>query len=224
MPRNLATDVRLALGVALMLITCSLSAWAEEFSADIVTTGAPAASAPRVGKIYVQNDEIHIAIPDLPAGFFLLDAARPSAYFVEPAGKLFMDAKQTSPLTQILVPLDPNDPCPRWRTMAVAAGATDANGSWTCQSIGKDSLDGRNVLLYRTFTSWRRTNLIWIDPQLKFPLRIRSDDGTTVDLKNLREGPQEASLFALPATYRKFDPQVLINRIKQSDVWVEPPK
>ena len=38
------------------------------------------------------------------------------------------------------------------------------------------------------------------------------------------DAPQPSSLFAVPPDYRKFDPMQLINQIKQSDVWVEPPK
>jgi len=44
------------------------------------------------------------------------------------------------------------------------------------------------------------------------------DDSITAD--NVRDGPQPAQLFELPSDFRKFDPQTLIQRIKQSDVWV----
>jgi hypothetical protein len=47
---------------------------------------------------------------------------------------------------------------------------------------------------------------------------------TVAELKNVQEGPQAAGLFEMPPNYAKFDPQRLIERIKQSDVWVEPPQ
>jgi hypothetical protein len=62
----------------------------------------------------------------------------------------------------------------------------------------------------------------WIDPRLKWPVRLIMADGTVVDLKNIREQPQPASLFEIPPGYRKFDPKALLERIKQSDVWVDP--
>jgi hypothetical protein len=34
---------------------------------------------------------------------------------------------------------------------------------------------------------------------------------------------QPASSFELPASYRKFNPEALIEQIKQSDVWVSRP-
>jgi hypothetical protein len=43
-----------------------------------------------------------------------------------------------------------------------------------------------------------------------------------IDLTNISEVPQPEGLFEVPAGYQKFDPQQLIERIKQSDVWVEP--
>jgi hypothetical protein len=41
---------------------------------------------------------------------------------------------------------------------------------------------------------------------------------------NIHEAPQPESLFVVPAGYRKFDPQQLVDRVRQSDVWVEPPR
>jgi hypothetical protein len=55
-------------------------------------------------------------------------------------------------------------------------------------------------------------------------VRFQVEDGTTISLTNIQEAPQPESLFEIPAAFRKFDPQQLIDRIKQSDVWVEPVK
>jgi hypothetical protein len=60
-----------------------------------------------------------------------------------------MDAKQSSRLTQILVPVDPNDPCKQWRAMAVVAGAAEQAGQWYCYRLGSDSVAGRNVIKYQ---------------------------------------------------------------------------
>jgi hypothetical protein len=48
-------------------------------------------------------------------------------------------------------------------------------------------------------------------------------DGTTISAENIREEPQPAPLFEIPSGLRKFDPEALIKRIKQSDVWVDAP-
>jgi hypothetical protein len=51
-------------------------------------------------------------------------------------------------------------------------------------------------------------------------LRIKTEDGSTITAENVRDEPQPAQLFEIPPGFRKFDPLNLIQRIKQSDVWV----
>ncbi len=52
------------------------------------------------------DDKVRIETPELADGFFLVDGAKPAAYFVRPAARVFMDARQSSRLTQIFVPVD----------------------------------------------------------------------------------------------------------------------
>jgi hypothetical protein len=48
-------------------------------------------------------------------------------------------------------------------------------------------------------------------------------DGTSITAEDIHEEPQPAHLFEIPSGLRKFDPEALIKRIKQSDVWVDTP-
>ena len=150
------------------------------------------------------------------------DAA--AAYFVRPAQRVFMDAKQSSELTQLLVPVDPDDPCRQWQAMAQIAGVTDQGAAWRCERIGDEAIAGRRTIKYRGISPREDRYLIWIDPRIDFVVRLEADDGSTVEVADIQEGPQPAQLFEMPAGYVKFDPQKLIDRIKQSDVWVEPPQ
>jgi hypothetical protein len=223
--KPLAIVVVVALGIAGGLLTPGVPARAQEFSADIVSSNGDAAASPRLGRLYVKNEKARIETSELPDGFFLVDSVDHVAYFVRPAQRVFMDAKQTTRLTRILVRVDPSDPCRQWDAMAVAAGVTSRGGRWRCERSGEETVDGRTVTVYWAASSDNRRISAWVDPQLKFPLRVRSDDGMTVaELKNVQEGPQAAGLFEMPPNYAKFDPQRLIERIKQSDVWVEPPQ
>ena len=63
----------------------------------------------------------------------------------------------------------------------------------------------------------------WIDRERRFPLRIKTEDGTLIGLERIKDEPQPASSFELPASYGKFSPEALIEQIKQSDVWVSRP-
>jgi hypothetical protein len=46
---------------------------------------------------------------------------------------------------------------------------------------------------------------LWIDRQLRFPVRTVEDDETG-ELRNIKIGPQPASLFQVPAGYKKVNP------------------
>lgn len=52
--------------------------------------------------------------------------------------------------------------------------------------------------------------------------RIEENGSDTVTVADIREGAPPPALFAVPPDYGNFDPQQLIERIRHSDVWVEP--
>jgi hypothetical protein len=214
----------LALGIVGGLAFLGRPAAAQQFSADFVATDVAGRPTGTTGKLYVANGAVRIETSDLPGSLFLVSGTAGTAYLVRPAQRIFMDAKQSSRLTQILVPVDPNDPCKQWQAMAMVAGGAEQAGQWYCYRLGPDSVAGRNVIKYQATSPQGRADYGWIDPQLKFPVTFQYEDGTKIELGNIREASQPARLFEIPADYRKFDPQQLIERIKQSDVWVEPPK
>jgi hypothetical protein len=213
----------LALGAALGVVVSSLPAPAQQFSADLVK--AEVGSEPRPsGKINMSRGRVRLETSDVPAGYFLV-LGTDASYFLRPAAKVFMDAKQSSLLTQVFVAIDPDNPCTQWQAAARLAGATDNGAEWRCQHVvGDDTVDGRRTIKYQTISPQGRQYFVWIDPQLAFPVRLQTDDGAALEAVNIREAPQDESLFSVPTGYRKFNPQQLIERIRQSDVWVEPPK
>jgi len=190
------------------------SSRAAEFSADIVSRDVAGAQSGAVGKIYVAGGKVRIETPEAAAGYFLIDGA--AALFVRPGQQIFMDARQSSRLTRIFIPVDPNDPCPQWR----AAAQNDSE--WRCELIGAAALDGRATTECRV-TSAQHVSRRWIDASIGFPIRVQMDDGTSFTLENIRVAAQSADLFAIPSSYRKLDPRALIERIKHSDVWAEAP-
>jgi hypothetical protein len=210
----------------LRLVVLCLAGWllcgkcpalALQFSADLVSTphdGGPV----RSGKIYVFDGKVRIEIPEFPKSFFLIDGANDVAYFVKPAEKIFMDARQSSPLTTTLIAVDPGNPCPQWQNAAKRAGALAPGESLRCDRVD-EAPGGSPSVAYRA-VSKDREFFGWIAPELNFPLKLRMMDGTVVTVENIRKGPQPEHLFTIPAQFGKFDPESLIKRIKQSDVWV----
>jgi len=106
--------------------------------------------------------------------------------------------------------------------MARVAGIVD-EGEWRCERAGEGVIGGRRVETYRAMSDSGRHFVGWIDRERRFALRIKTDDGTTATVENIRDEPQTAALFDIPPGFRKFDPEALIRQIKRSDVWVSEP-
>jgi hypothetical protein len=216
---------RLTVAAATGLAACATLidiAAAQEFSATLVASGAEGMASGARGRINVSGGKVRLETPEIVTGFFLVDAGADTAYFVRPTLHTYMEARQSSLLAQILVPLEPDDPCARWQAIAKLSGAAADGGAWRCERTGEETLDGHAATTWRAVSPQQRTYLAWIDRELKFPLRIATSFGTSFSLTDIVQAPQPASLFRLPPNYQKFDPQGLIDRIKQSDVWVEP--
>jgi hypothetical protein len=207
------------LAVAGFLLCDVAAARAQQFSADLVVLPHDGAAATPAGKLQVSDDRVRLETPELADGFFLIDGARPTAYFVRPAARVFMDARQSSRLTRMFVPVEPDNPCRQWQAMATLSGMP-GQGDWRCERTGEEMIGGQSTIGYRAVPASGPEFLGWIDPMRKFPLRIKMEDGAIVTAENIRDEPQPAQSFEIPAGLRKFDPQALIQRIKQSDVWV----
>jgi len=131
-----------------------------------------------------------------------------------------MKARNSSRLTRLFVPVDPANPCRQWQIMAKLASVAE-QGDWRCERIGEATIGSQGTLRYRAILPSGDELIGWIDATRKFPLRVQTQDGSVVSAENIRDQPQASQLFELPSGLRKFDPQALIQRIKQSDVWVE---
>ncbi|MEI6413305.1 MAG: hypothetical protein WCP34_03455 [Pseudomonadota bacterium] len=73
--------------------------------------------------------------------------------------------------------------------------------------LGTEKLNGRTVEKWEV-TALRPEQpvikmLQWIDPILKFSVKQELSGGIVTEIKNLQEGPQSASLFAVPTGYVK---------------------
>jgi hypothetical protein len=124
------------LGLVGFLAGGGASVQAQQFSADLVRNGLPGGAAASFAKLRVFNDKVRIETSDFPDGFFLIDGVSRAAYFARPGQRVFMDARQSSRLTQLFVPLDLGDPCLQWQAMAELAGATEPSDRWRCERVG----------------------------------------------------------------------------------------
>jgi hypothetical protein len=204
-------------GTVLFLLCLARVCAAADFSADIASPHLAGA------KIHTADGKVRLESPEATAGFFLIDSKAATAVFVRPAQRTFTDAGRSTRLTRVFIPVDPDAPCAQWQAAARNAGLPGAEGEWHCEKIGTGELDGRPTTQWRVTSPDQISGEYWIDRDLGFPVRVQTSDGALFTLENITVAAQAPELFTIPATYHKLDPRALIERIKHSDVWVEPP-
>jgi hypothetical protein len=212
------------LQLALFASTAALAQSAPQaFSADVVsldTRGEPLAAS---AKLYAADHKARIETGGAPDGFFLSDTDVGTALFVRSAQRIYLDARQSTPLTQIFVPVDTHDPCRQWQAAAATAGLV-SSGKWRCEPIERAVVNQHETIEYSVVMPGRQASYGWVDPTIGFPVKWQAADGRVFALENIQRQAQPASLFSIPSDYRKLDPQALLERIKHSDVWADPPK
>jgi hypothetical protein len=209
--------------LACMLLAAALahSAHAAEFSAEIVSRDAAGSPLAKPAKIFVSNRLVRIETTEAADGFFLIDADTDVARFILPKLHAIMDARQSSRFTQTFVAVDADDPCRQWQAAATNARGGASTG-WHCEKLEERATGGRSLVGYRVADADAPATLLWVDAALNFPVKLSAADGSSAALEHIRIEAQPAELFTVPAGFHRFDPQALIERIKHSDVWVNP--
>lgn len=191
---------------AMLFSLLTFSLFAQEFSADFYQANkARSGSSPT--KIYVSNDKMRIEGGDTGPmqGAMILDLANQKNVFLVPAQKMYVESMPgMGPAKKDIWfrPTDPNNACPQYEAMVNKYN----NGPASCHKIGPDVVNGRAAIKYAG-TSKNGSGYAWIDPKLRFVLKWEDDKGNTVELRNIKEGHQDASLFEVPSDYHKFDMQ-----------------
>jgi hypothetical protein len=197
------------------------TATAQEFSATVATTNDGGEAAATPGHVLVAGDKVRLELPGFPDAYFLIDPSASVAYLVKPKRRVFMEARQSSPLAQVLITVDPDAPCQQWQAVALITGVRSETHSWQCQRMETAQIGTRDTVRYQAMAPDARSYDVWIDRRLRFPIRVQAAVGAVVDITDIVDAPLPPAAFDIPAGLTKFDPQGLIDRIKQSDVWVE---
>lgn len=90
-------------------------------------------------------------------------------------------------------PSDPTNPC--------AGGSGNTN----CVQGGRETVNGYETIRWSYTNSAGVGTRAWISTRLRFAIKSQDDDGSSMELSNIAEGPQPVSLFAIPAGYQKID-------------------
>ena len=194
-------------------LTLGHVALAQEFSADVVSQKSDNVA---MKKVFATKDKVRFEVqganPSMGPSAFIFDDAKHTYTVLIAARHMYMDAPVTM-VKPILAHFwrvdDVNDACPEWKKTAEAAGTYKNWGS--CTKIGSDTLDGRSTVKYEGVSSKGEKSHIWVDTKLHCV--VKTDEGAGgMELRNIQEGSQPASLFEIPAGYTKFDTGSMMQR------------
>jgi hypothetical protein len=193
----------------LIRITCALSvlfvaafAFSQtEFSADVVNNQKPDAGA----KIYFAKDKMRFESAKKDprgGGALIVDLATQTSTVVMDQQHMYMELPQQMASQKMAYNFfrtgDVENACSDWMQMA-------ANKGGTCHKVGNETVNGRSTVKYEGTNAKGETGLVWLDPKLRFPVKWQGKNNESGELRNIQEGSQPASLFEIPAGYKKFE-------------------
>jgi hypothetical protein len=203
-----AIVVRRIMGLLCLVgcLTIGHLALGQDFSADVVNS-----KSDNVGmkKVYSTKDKVRFEVqganPAMGPTAVIFDDAQHKYIVIMAERHMYMDAPvaMVKPiLTHFWRVDDVNDACPEWKKTAEEAGT---NKNWgSCTKVGSDTLNGRSTVKYEGVSSKGEKSHVWVDTKLHCV--VKTDEGAGgIELRNIQEGSQPASLFEIPAGYSKFD-------------------
>ena len=202
------TVVQLGLSMAFAFVL-SGAAFTQEFSADVISRAADGKVSK--SKLYQTRDKERFdATVELKAGktidtHMIIDRRERLIYLIEPQ-------KKTILVNHVLQLVDNSS----------ASGSTSANPcedlmqvinpivvkqQFACKQVGHESVSGRSAEKWQMESKWFGSGpaFLWVDSQIKTAIKWTLADGSSGELQNIKVGAQPASLFELPADYRRVD-------------------
>jgi hypothetical protein len=181
------------------------------FSSDVAITTKNATKIG--GKWYFSAPRLRMDITSMPQASgntpnpfgnisVIIDGGNQTTYMLMPQQQMYMEfhgnGAHTNPAMNTIAELNryQGDPC---------AEHSDA----TCKKLGTETVNGRSCDKWAVTDKNGGKSTVWIDQKLHFPIKARGDDGSGVEFTNVKEGAQDASRFAVPSGYRKFDASVM---------------
>lgn len=172
--------------------------WAEqpsfvEFSAKVLRHDSTHQELPSSGKIYVGRGGIRTETSkNQQSVWMIFKPDKKIVWTLFPKQKMYMERAGLF-LEWPPLPEDENSPC--------------RSTSFLCKKTGMKRIHGRSVIHWRIDLVGKKKNTfyaqLWVDPRLNIAIRETYADGLTVEMRQIREAPQAASLFELPEGYEK---------------------
>ncbi len=187
---------------ALTLLLAATVALAQtEFSAEVYDDQRQASQA----KIYFGKDKLRFESANKDphgGGAMIMNLATQTSTVVMDQQHMYMELPAQMANQRLAYNFfrtgDVENACSDWMQMA-------ANKGSSCHKVGSETVNGRSTVKYEGTNSKGETGYFWIDPKLRFPVKWQSKDNKSGELRNIQEGSQPASLFEIPAGYKKFE-------------------
>ena len=174
------------------------------FSADMEFTSARAGGAAHdmTGKLYVNPDHMRMDMNSGPRGgaIVITNMATKTTDTLMPEQHMYMEftadqamMMRRGGMTSSIKPFtDPNNPCANQE-------------GWTCKNLGVEQVNGRSTDHWQITDKNGKVTNAWVDQKVHFPIKSVTQDGSTWQLTNIKEGEQPAGLFEIPEGYQKMD-------------------
>jgi len=136
----------------------------------------------------------------------ITDSEQNLAWILNPDRKEFVELKGPAPAAGAAapgaqagrppLPDEPGHPCQQ------------KGAGLKCTKVGVESVGGRPTDKWEVVaTQGEETfnTVMWVDQRLRLPIRAEFPGGVSSELRDVKEGPQPADLFTVPADYKKVE-------------------
>ena len=188
-----------ALGAFLLL--CSAFAQAPalpEFSSDMVTTAKGAEQTK--GKMYFSKGKMRMDMDAQGHTMSIIsDGPAKTSYMIMPEQHMYMEMRADNPMMRR------GTKAPEVKQFTDNPCVNEPDVS--CKKMTEETVNGRRCDKWEFISKGDNSanRMVWIDQKTHMPIRVVGADGNTIDFKNFKEGPQDASLFEVPDGFQKMD-------------------
>jgi hypothetical protein len=185
-----------------LMFAASLAVAQAEFSAEIVDLQK--SGTPTQAKIYFAKDKMRIESQTASAhgSAVIINYATQAVDVLMAQQHMYMEmpmqgqSQRMGYAAAFFQAGDVENACGDWQKMG-------HEGS-SCHKVGTETVNGRSTVKYETTNTSGDVSHFWLDPKLRFPVKWEGKSNSG-ELRNIQEGAQPASLFAIPAGFTKMD-------------------
>ena len=172
----------IAASAVLFLFSSTVPAFSQEFSSNVITKTKEGTMN---GKVFVSKDKIRM---EMETAISIARSDKKIVWMLLPQDKIYMEMPMGAENTVTLMNKVP--------------------GEISRKLLGTETIAGRVTEKYEVQyqdKDKKQTIHIWLSKDLQFPLKSSNVDGSwSVEYIDVKEGPQPAAMFELPADYKKF--------------------